>query len=67
MAIEARPCPFCGSTVKVRNNPLTGGVTFMCDAPHCGADVMFYAGDRKGTLVNFTLWNRRDGVPGDGE
>ncbi len=56
-----KPCPFCGGKVKVRSNPLTGGVMFLCEEPTCGADVMFYAGDGKGRAASDALWQRRDG------
>lgn len=58
---KLKPCPFCGSPVRVRLNPLTGGITFICEDPDCGADVMFYAGDRKSLKRNAKLWNGREG------
>lgn len=59
MTEKLKPCPFCGAPVKVRSNPLTKGATYMCMAPECGADVMFYAGDRRGRNINDALWNKR--------
>lgn len=59
MSKKLKTCPFCGAPVRVRSNPLTKGATYICLDPACGADVMFYAGDRRGRDVNDVLWNKR--------
>lgn len=60
MSDGVKPCPFCGAKVRIRRNPVQGGCMYVCDNPECGADVMFYAGDRKGRRINDELWNRRE-------
>ena len=57
---ELKSCPFCGSRVNVWTNVLgCGTVAYVCDNKSCGADVMFFAGDKKGEAENNTLWNYR--------
>ena len=50
-----KPCPFCGSEVKIRIAPLMGTVMFVCK--NCGADVCFYGGEYQPEANEH--WNRR--------
>lgn len=56
-----KACPFCGAPVRMRRAPIAGGFCFLCDNKGCGADVMFFAGDRRPKDVSVACWNRRDG------
>lgn len=54
---ELKPCPFCGGPARIRKT-ITGWCV-MCESDACGADVMFYAGDRKPVAKTVELWNTR--------
>lgn len=57
---ELKTCPFCGCRVNVWTNVFgRGTVVYVCSNKSCGADVMFFAGDKKGKAENNVLWNRR--------
>lgn len=57
---ELKSCPFCGSRVNIWTNVFgRGTVAYVCDNKACGADVMFFAGDKKGEAENNGLWNCR--------
>ena len=60
MASELRPCPFCGSRVKMTKGILKGTNTSIC--PKCGADVMFYGADHDREKF-IKKWNSRKGLP----
>lgn len=59
MARELKPCPFCGSRVKMTNGLIAGTNVIIC--PKCGADVMFYGADKdREKFIN--KWNSRKGM-----
>ena len=60
MASELRPCPFCGSRVRMTKGILKGTNTIIC--PKCGADVMFYGADHDREKF-IKKWNSRKGLP----
>lgn len=60
MASELRPCPFCGSRVRMTKGILNETNVIVC--PKCGADVMFYGADHDREKF-IKKWNSRKGLP----